>query len=42
MRIYTQQNGLFISGKIKEARLLLAEFARRYRTVKELIKKIQN
>ncbi|MDD4168954.1 MAG: Z-ring formation inhibitor MciZ [Desulfotomaculaceae bacterium] len=42
MRVYTQQNGIFISGKIKEARLLLAEYARRYRTVKEMIKKTMN
>ncbi|OPX83767.1 MAG: hypothetical protein A4E53_04369 [Pelotomaculum sp. PtaB.Bin104] len=42
MRVYTQTNGFYICGKIKEARLLLAEYARRYRTVKEMIKKTQH
>lgn len=42
VRVYTQQNGIFISGKIKEVRRLLSEYARRYRTVKEVIKKTQN
>jgi len=37
MRLYTLQKGIFICGKIKEARLLLAEYARKYRTVKEMI-----
>lgn len=42
MRVYTQQKGIVICGKIKEARLLLAEYAIIYRTVQELINKKLN
>ncbi|MCG9968809.1 Z-ring formation inhibitor MciZ [Pelotomaculum terephthalicicum JT] len=42
MQLYTHRNGIVIFGKIKEARLLLAEYALMYRTVQELIGKILN
>jgi hypothetical protein len=37
VKVYTQLEGIFICGKIKEVRRLLLLYARRYRTVKELI-----
>jgi len=37
MKIYTQREGIFICGKIKEVRHLLMAYTRRYRTVKEWI-----
>ncbi|OPY59026.1 MAG: hypothetical protein A4E55_00395 [Pelotomaculum sp. PtaU1.Bin035] len=42
MRQYIQPKSIFVCGKIKEARCLLAEYARRYRTVKEMISKTMN
>lgn len=42
MRMYAQGEGIFICGKIKEVRLLLLTYARRYRTVKELIRDLLN
>jgi len=42
MRLYTQRKGIFICGKIKDARWLLAEYALMYRTVQEMIGKILN
>lgn len=42
MRVYAQRKGIVICGKIKEARLLLAEYAITYRTVQELINKKLN
>jgi hypothetical protein len=37
MKIYVQEEGIFISGKMKEIRYLLSSYARKYRTLKELI-----
>ncbi|MBP7331168.1 MAG: hypothetical protein BWY65_01950 [Firmicutes bacterium ADurb.Bin373] len=42
MRVYTQYDGIFICGKIKEVRLLLSEYSSRYRTVRELITELFN
>ncbi|MFX4260948.1 Z-ring formation inhibitor MciZ [Pelotomaculum propionicicum] len=42
MKVYTQQEGFFICGKIKEVRLLLSEYSKRYRTVKEMIIELFN
>lgn len=42
MRVYTQYEGIFICGKIKEVRRLLCEYKNRYRTVKELIMDLFN
>lgn len=42
MRVYTQYEGIFICGKIKEVRRLLYEYKNRYRTVKELIMDLFN
>lgn len=42
MKVYTQREGIFISGKIKEVRLLLLHYSGRFRTVKELIRDIVN
>jgi len=42
MKIYTQREGIFICGKIKEIRPLLLAYARRYRTIKEWIESIIN
>lgn len=42
MRLYTLRKGIFICGKIKDARLLLAQYARRYRTVQEMVEKKLN
>ncbi|VFU15443.1 conserved hypothetical protein [anaerobic digester metagenome] len=37
VRVYTQADGVFICGKIREVRRLLQLYACRYRTVQELI-----
>ncbi len=37
MKVYCQKEGVYISGKIKEVRHLLKKYARRFRTVEELI-----
>ena len=37
VRVYTQADGIFICGKIREVRRLLQLYACRYRTVQELI-----
>lgn len=37
MKVYVQKDGIFICGKIKEVRLLLQKYSRRYRTVKKMI-----
>jgi len=42
MKVYTQRDGIFICGKIKEVRLLLLDYSGRFRTVKELIREIVN
>ncbi len=42
MKIYTQREGIFICGKIKEVRHLLLNYSSRFRTVKELIREIVN
>jgi len=42
MRVYTQREGIFICGKIKEVRLLLGEYSSRYRTVRELVMELLN
>ncbi len=42
MKIYVQEEGVFICGKIKEVRHLLSSYGRKYRTVKELITGILN
>ena len=42
MKVYTQSDGIFICGKIKEVRLLLKNYSGRFRTVKELIREIIN
>lgn len=42
MRIYTQHEGIFICGKIKDVRRLLCEYKDRYRTVRELIMEMFN
>lgn len=42
MKVYAQGEGIFFCGKIKEIRSLLEAYARRYRTVHELIKGILN
>jgi hypothetical protein len=42
MKVYTQKEGIYICGKIKEVRLLLLNYSGRFRTVKELIREIVN
>lgn len=42
MKVYAQGKGIFFCGKVKEVRLLLCSYARRYRTVKELLKNVLN
>lgn len=42
MRVYTQREGIFICGKIKEVRLLLSEYNSRYRTIREMIMELFN
>jgi len=37
VKVYNQREGIYICGKIKEVRHLLKKYARRFRTVKELI-----
>lgn len=42
MRIYTQYEGIFICGKIKEVRRLLEQYKNKRRTVRELIMEMFN